>query len=101
MRGAKSALRRGSRGKPVAFGTLLRLRRFGGRRTCSRSERRAWSAPGTALASPYLAERLSDRSRLGPRVREVEIPGVSVAGVVLVGHGVLVGDYRPRSKTQP
>ena len=30
-----------------------------------------------------------------------EIPGVSVAGVVLVGHGVLVGDYRPRSKTQP
>ena len=57
--------------------------------------------PGTALANPYLAERLSDRSRLGPRVREAEIPGVSVAGVVLVGHGVLVGDYRPRSKTQP
>jgi hypothetical protein len=57
--------------------------------------------PGTALANPYLAERLSDRSRLGPRVREVEIPGVSVAGVVLVGHGVLVGDCRPRSKTQP
>ncbi len=34
------------------------------------------------------------------RVR-AEIPGVSVARVVLVGHGVLVGDDRPRSKTQP
>ena len=30
-----------------------------------------------------------------------EIPGVSVAGVVLVGQGVLVGDYRTRAKTQP
>ena len=57
--------------------------------------------PGTALANPYLAERLSDRSRLGPSSTRGRDPGVSVAGVVLVGHGVLVGDYRPRSKTQP
>ena len=59
--------------------------------------------PGTALANPYLAERLSDRSRLGPRVRASpgRDPERGVAGVVLVGHGVLVGDYRPHSKTQP
>ena len=59
-----------------------------------RPEARRSPTPTSPSVSPTAADS-------APRVREAEIPGVSVAGVVLVGHGVLVGDYRPRSKTQP
>jgi hypothetical protein len=47
----------------------------------------------------YLDDALSDSALEYARLW-AEIPGVNVAGVALVGHGVLVGDYRPRSKAQ-
>jgi hypothetical protein len=47
----------------------------------------------------YLDDGLSDSALEYARLW-AEIPGVKVAGVALVGHGVLVGDYRLRSKTQ-
>jgi hypothetical protein len=42
----------------------------------------------------YLDDALTD-SALESAKRWEDIPGVRIQGVALVGHGVLVGDYRP------
>ena len=52
--------------------------------------------PTSPSVSPTAADSALEYARLW-----AEIPGVSVAGATLVGYGVLVGDYPPRSKTQP
>jgi predicted O-methyltransferase YrrM len=61
VRGAKSTLRRSSRGKPVPLETLLRLRRFGGRTNMLTFKAAGVVRPGTALENPFLAARLGDR----------------------------------------
>jgi hypothetical protein len=61
VRGAKTALRRGSRGKPVPLPTLIRLRRFGGRTNMLTFRTASVVRDGTALANPFLADRLGDR----------------------------------------
>ena len=43
----------------------------------------------------YLDDALSDSALERARLWD-ELPGVSLEGVALIGHGVLVGDYRPR-----
>ena len=42
----------------------------------------------------YLDDALSDSALESARLWD-ELPGVEVEGVALVGHGVLVGEYRP------
>jgi predicted O-methyltransferase YrrM len=64
VRGAKSALRRSARERPVALPTLLRLRRFGGRPNILTFKAESVVRSGAALANPYLSQRLADR-RLG------------------------------------
>ena len=61
VRGAKSALRRGSRGKPVPLSTLLRLRRFGGRTNILTFRSATVVRQGTALTNPWLSTRLAER----------------------------------------
>jgi hypothetical protein len=61
VRGAKTALRRGSRGKPVPLPTLIRLRRFGGRTNMLTFRTASVVRDGTALTNPFLADRLGDR----------------------------------------
>ena len=61
VRGAKTTLRLGSRGKPVPVPTLLRLRRFGGRTNILTFRAASVVRSGTALANPFLAERLGER----------------------------------------
>jgi hypothetical protein len=61
VRGAKTTLRRGSRGKPVPLPTLIRLRRFGGRTNMLTFRTAGVDSDGTALTNPFLANRLGDR----------------------------------------
>ena len=61
VRGAKSALRRASRGKPVPLPTLLRLRRFGGRTNILTFRSATVVRQGRALTNPWLSTRLADR----------------------------------------
>ena len=61
VRGAKTALRRGSRGKPVPLPTLIRLRRFGGRTNMLTFRTASVVRDGTALTNPFLADGLGDR----------------------------------------
>jgi hypothetical protein len=42
----------------------------------------------------YLDDALSDPALAYGRLWD-EVPGVAVAGLALVGHGVLVGEFRP------
>jgi Methyltransferase domain len=64
VRGTKTTLRLGSRGKPVPLAMLLKLRRFGGGTNMLTFRAAGVVRPGSALANPFLAERLADR-RLG------------------------------------
>jgi predicted O-methyltransferase YrrM len=61
VRGAKTTLRRGSRGKPVPLPTLMRLRRFGGRTNMLTFRTASVVRDGTALTNSFLADRLGDR----------------------------------------
>jgi predicted O-methyltransferase YrrM len=61
VRGAKTTLRRGSRGKPVPLPTLIRLRRFGGRTNMLTFRTASVVRDGSALTNPFLANRLGDR----------------------------------------
>jgi predicted O-methyltransferase YrrM len=61
VRGAKSALRRRSRGKPVPLATLLRLRRFGGSPNILTFKAATVVRQGTALGNPWLSNRLAER----------------------------------------
>ncbi len=61
LRGAKSTLRRTSRGKPVPLPTLARLRRFGGRTNILTFRAASVVREGTALTNPYLREHLAQR----------------------------------------
>jgi Methyltransferase domain len=61
VRGAKTTLRLGSRGRPVSLSTLLRLRRFGGRTNILTFRAASVVRSGSTLANPFLAERLGNR----------------------------------------
>ena len=61
VRGAKTALRSSSRGRPLPLPALLRLRRFGGGTNMLTFRTAGVVRDSSALANPFLAERLAGR----------------------------------------